>query len=61
MLDVAQALKRYERCAYSRDSISGASTAELPSLWRDLRRAQQRFQHALPPFYSAIQVLNGLN
>jgi len=30
-------------------------------LWRDLRRAHSRFQNALPPFYSAIRVLNSLN
>jgi len=61
MLDVARALKRYERRVHGCDSLSGASTEELVLLWRDLRRAQTRFQNALPPFYSAIRVLNSLN
>lgn len=61
MLDVARALKRYEQRVHGRDSIAGTSTTELLSLWRDLRRAHLRFQNALPPFYSAIRVLNSLN
>jgi hypothetical protein len=61
VLDVAKALKRYEQRVHGRESIAGASTEELVSLWRDLRRAHLRFQSALPPFYSAIRVLNSLN
>ncbi len=59
--EAAGVLRRYERRFYLRDSLAGASTDELLSLWRDLRRARTRFQAALPPFYQAIRVLNSLN
>jgi hypothetical protein len=55
--DVENTLRRYDRRFYRRDSLKGASTAELVTLWRDLRRARHDFQTALPDSSRAARLL----
>lgn len=49
MREVETTLRRFDRRFYQRDSLKGAPTSELVTLWRDLRRVRRRFQDVLPP------------
>ncbi len=48
MREVESTLRRFDRRFYRRDSLKGAPTSELVTLWRDLRRVRRRFQEVLP-------------
>jgi hypothetical protein len=59
--DVEKTLRRYDRRFYRRNSLKGAPTSELVTLWIELRRARRRFTEVTPPVAGVRHVLKYLD